>query len=230
MLQGIPSVTHDPKNEMYEGYSYQLEEHFFKVGHLQENEFGAGHIYYSPQWARLLERLNFKQIFIYRDPRDIVVSFAYFITEKYPFHPLSTYFSKELTSYKQRYLVLINGLSNSKLTYPNINEWYRQYLGWLDHPQTYSLSFEALIQSSQSRRKELEQLLHFLWQGSHPPIAYQKMIELMESKMDPKNSLTFRSGRSGSWRDEFDDEVKAAFKKQTGNLLITLGYESNEEW
>lgn len=47
--------------------------------------------------------------------------------------------------------------------------------------------------------------------------------------MNHKYSLTFRSSKIGSWKEEFDDELKAALRKIAGNLLIELSYEKNDK-
>lgn len=93
ILQGIPGVSHDPKNEFYEGYSYQLKNHYFKLSHLKPNEFAVGHVFYSPEWLSMLKRLNMKHI---EAILDVVVSFVYFIIEKYPYHPLMSIYQREL--------------------------------------------------------------------------------------------------------------------------------------
>ena len=40
----------------------------------------------------------------------------------------------------------------------------------------------------------------------------------------------FRSGKIGSWKDEFTSSNKNTFKKKLGNTLIKLGYEKNLNW
>lgn len=39
-----------------------------------------------------------------------------------------------------------------------------------------------------------------------------------------------RSGRPEQWREEFTDDHIALFKQRTGDLLIRLGYESDDRW
>jgi hypothetical protein len=46
----------------------------------------------------------------------------------------------------------------------------------------------------------------------------------------PKRSGTFRKGKPGNWREYFTQENIDIFKDSTGDLLIQLGYESNNEW
>lgn len=37
ILKGMPGVSHDPKNEFYEGHSYQLKNHYYKLSHLKRS-------------------------------------------------------------------------------------------------------------------------------------------------------------------------------------------------
>jgi hypothetical protein len=230
IFTGIPGVTHDPKNEFYEGYPNQLATHFHRLSHLKPNEFGAGHIYYSNEWLNMLKQLNMKHIFISRDPRDIVVSYTYFILEKYPYHPLHEYMTKKAQNQKQRYLALINGVQSDKIIYPSIADWFQRYQGWLKDPYTLSITFEDLVRSKESARLQFIKIIDYLWNGHTTPVPMNKMLDIMEEKMNNKYSLTFRSGKIGNWKTEFDNEIKEAFKKITGNLLIELGYEKNNRW
>jgi hypothetical protein len=230
ILKGMPSVTHNPKNEFYEGYPHQLKNYFQQLSQIKPNEFGTGHVYYSLEWLHMLKQLNMKHIFISRDPRDVVVSYVYFILEKFPYHPLYEYLTKEAKNQKQRYLALIDGVQTEKIKYPSIADWFQPFLGWLKDPYTLSITFEDLVQSKESSRLQLIKIIDYLWSGLTPHVPIPKILESMEERMNYKYSLTFRSGKIGNWKVEFDDEINSAFKKITGNLLIELGYEKNNEW
>lgn len=52
----------------------------------------------------------------------------------------------------------------------------------------------------------------------------------MKNNIVPEKSFTFRLGKSGSWRKEFTETNKRNFKEATGNFLIELGYEENNDW
>jgi sulfotransferase 6B1 len=77
LLQGLPHVTHDWDRHWYfEGYPCQLQEHRNRLQTLQNNECAFGHVFYSDEWASMLNQLGMKRIFLYRDPRDVVVSYV----------------------------------------------------------------------------------------------------------------------------------------------------------
>ena len=49
-------------------------------------------------------------------------------------------------------------------------------------------------------------------------------------RSQPKKSHTFRSGKTGGWREHFNDEHKKLFKDVTGGLLVKLEYEKDNDW
>lgn len=226
ILQGIPNIKMN--GEFYEGLPSQLNDHYVRLSRMQLNQFAWGHVYYSPAYAKILNQLEFKQIFLSRDPRDMVVSFVYFIIDKYPQHELYPYFTKQLKTNKQRYLALIEGVDHLK--YPNIADWIGKFSGWLYVSNRFPVRFEDLIISIESRRQTLTKMVNYIWEGQPLPMSTERLVKLMENNIDPKKSRTFRSGKIGSWRYEFDQEVKAAFKKVFGSKLIQLGYEEDLNW
>jgi hypothetical protein len=230
MLKSIPHVRHNPYNEFYEGYPRDLQKHYHQLSQMTPNEFGAGHIFYSPQWADMLKQLGMKHIFLSRDPRDIVVSFTHFIAEKYPYHPLHRYFKEGLKTNKQRYMCLIHGVRVENINYPNINDWIGRFRYWIQDPNTLSITYENFMISSQSRTDTIKAIVDYLWKGLYPQVSLPQIVSIMERNMAPDQSLTFRAGKIGSWKSEFDEETKEAFKKVTGSLLIDLGYEKNHQW
>jgi hypothetical protein len=48
--------------------------------------------------------------------------------------------------------------------------------------------------------------------------------------IQPRKSHTFRSGKTGGWKQHFTDEHKSLFKDVAGDLLVKLGYEENNDW
>jgi hypothetical protein len=230
IIMGIPSIQLNADGQFYEGYPQQLPDHKRRLSLMKPYEFGAGHVYYSKEWSNMIRSLGHKHIFISRDPRDIVVSFAYFITEKYPQHELHPYFTNHLKTQKQRYLALIQGVNHPTIQYPNINDWYRRFIGWRSVPGTLHITYEQLMTSMPSRYHTLKRISSYVWSDSTPPISQAQMIHRMNINIDPKKSVTFRKGKIGNWRNEFDSETKEIFKQIAGKLLIELGYEKGYRW
>jgi sulfotransferase 6B1 len=66
--------------------------------------------------------------------------------------------------------------------------------------------------------------------GYKIPALREKALSVLVEAIQPKKSHTFRSGKTGSWKQYFTDEHKSLFKEVAGDLLVRLGYEGNNDW
>jgi hypothetical protein len=230
ILLGLPNITHNPEHAFYEGLRHNDQENLQKLKQMKPNTFAAGHVYYSKEWASMLRQLGIKHIFIIRDLRDIVISYTHFIVEKYPYHPLREYMTQQLKTSKERYMTLIQGIKIKDLNYPNIAEWYTSFHGWLNDPNALILTFEELMGSAQTRRLALIRIANFLWEDRAPSIGIPQMVQRMNANIKPSKSITYRTGKIGNWKKEFDQELKTTFKKIAGPILIQTHYEKNHNW
>jgi sulfotransferase 6B1 len=148
LLEGILSLQHHAF--IYPGKLDQISEHQLILSKMPSNHFSNGHFYYSKEYEKMLNNLRLKQIFLYRDPRDIVISYAYFFMELVN---TSTYhfFVQNNMDFKQRCLALINGIES--LNRMNINSWYRLFIDWKYRKNVLPITFETLVESSQSQKK-----------------------------------------------------------------------------
>lgn len=200
-----------------------VEDHLSRLKLLKNNEFGYGHTVYTKEYADMIHNLNLKHIFIYRDPRDVLVSFSYHIAMRD--HSLHLDFLTKYVTQKQRLLVLLRGI---KLL--NFYELYLPYYQWLNENRTFHISFEKLVQSEQSRKTVLLKLVQYLWKDEDPSISFHTMVNNMVANINPGTCPSFRLGKIGSWQTEFDEEIKAEFKQRAGDLLIQFGYEKDNNW
>jgi hypothetical protein len=58
----------------------------------------------------------------------------------------------------------------------------------------------------------------------------KKALSVLVGAIQPGRSRTFRSGKTGGWREQFTEEHKALFKDIAGDLLVRLGYEKTNDW
>lgn len=226
ILEGIPGMAQNP-DEFYEGLQEDLSLDYQRLRLIRQGYFTAGHVYYSSRWSAMLQRLQIKPIFLDRDLRDIVISYTYFITGKYPYHPLRPYLLS-LPDRHQQFLAIIRGVP--ELEYPSIAAWYGRFAGWRREPDCLQVAFEHLVDSLDSRRRTMEQLIDYLWAGTSLPVPKEIMLGAMEQNINPQASYTFRSGTTGNWRTEFSEEVKTCFKEVAGHLLFPMGYETDYNW
>lgn len=225
ILTGIHSITFDQNLHLYEGVSAQLAEHQRELEKLSDNEFLSGHIYYSASWASLLQDLNMKQIFLYRDLRDVVVSYNYYIEKVNA--PLHQYFKKKQLSKKERMLSIIRGIP--ELGHQDIHDWFSEFKGWLSAPNVLSIKFEDLLRSEDSLDESVQKIVQFVTEEDKENIDHT-VIKRAKENISTQDSATFRKGTIGNWKEEFDEEITLAFKGNAGQLLIELGYEPDLLW
>ena len=80
---GLPAVT------MYEAFSGERNpetEVARQIHQLQNGDIGYGHVFAEPQLVEELCRPGMVSYFIYRDPRDVVVSHVHYVTEIWTSH------------------------------------------------------------------------------------------------------------------------------------------------
>ncbi len=182
-------------------------------------------------WDAIVERVTspaFIPFFIYRDPRDVVVSHVFYIAEMLPDHHHHRYYAEELHSFDERLMVSILGLPDVDVEFPNIAKRFSFYTNWLEHPEVLALHFEDFIHN---RRATLGKVFdHLTNRVPNLPIDREKALDILEESINPKKSPTFRSGKTGEWKKYFTEEHKRVFKEVAGDLLIRLGYEEDGNW
>jgi hypothetical protein len=188
---------------------------------------GWGYLDTKPEIVAFLcqpERVNY---FIYRDPRDVLVSQVYFATEMYDGHGMHAYY-QSLPDVAARLKVAISGIDKDGLHMVSVRGRYESVFKWLEQPSVMCIRFEDLIEQ---RDATLNAMLDQIEKtGYKIPTPREKSIQILTTAIQPKKSHTFRSGKTGGWREHFSDEHKQLFKDVAGDLLVRLGYEKNNDW
>jgi len=199
---------------------------------LRLRDVASAHLFARPDAVARVTSPRFIPYFIFRDPRDVVVSHVFYVTGMESRHVHHAYY-QSLPDFDVRLKVSILGRPDLDVEFPNIAERFAPYLGWLDQPQVLTIHFEDLIQD---RVQALNRIIdHFL---ARVPLQLlsprgtprQLILDSLESAINPTKSPTFRSGKTGEWKKHFTDEHKKIFKECAGNLLIRLGYETDNDW
>jgi hypothetical protein len=110
----------------------------------------------------------------------------------------------------------------------SVRERYAGVFKWLEQPAVMCIRFEDLIDH---RDATLNAMLDQIEKtGYKIPTPREKSIRILTQAIQPKKSHTFRSGKTGGWREHFSDEHKTLFKEVAGDLLVRLGYEKSNDW
>jgi sulfotransferase family protein len=193
---------------------------------LRPGDITSAHLFARDEAVKRVCTPDFIPYFIFRDPRDVVVSHVFYVTDMEARHVHHDYY-QSLTDFDSRLKVSILGRPDSDVEFPDIAARFAPYLGWLNQPSVLTVHFEDLIND---RAATLNRIIdHFL--ASIPLEAPRQLIfESLESSINPSRSPTFRSGKTGEWKKHFTEEHKKIFKNVAGDLLVRLGYEKDNDW
>lgn len=192
-------------------------------------EIVRGHLYFEPVYAEELAKRNTVNFFIYRDPRDVVVSEAHYLREMNRWHRLHRYF-RDADSIEDAIMLSITGLDPpvAGIDYPDIAARFARYHGWLGRDDCLAIRFEDLV--SERRADVIRRSAEFYAARCVTPFDVEACVKTMSAHIAPHKSHTFRRGKKAGWQREFTAEHRRRFDEIAGNLLIQLGYEPNHDW
>ncbi|WP_199620706.1 sulfotransferase domain-containing protein [Paenibacillus alkalitolerans] len=213
---------------------YEDSEDMYKdLKETKPGEVRFGHLYYTSQLKIYLNENDFRRFFIYRDPRDSIVSYLFHVTALEKTHAHHKYFVNALKDDEDRLMKLITGFAESKdiaaqygleeLGYGNVTHHFLPYLRWLEDPGTCAVRYEDLVNGGETRRKQIIRMIDYLWDRiGGAGLDKEILASAMEKNLYP--------GMSGQWKQYFNEEHKYVFKELAGDLLIYLGYEDDTDW
>lgn len=193
---------------------------------LHPADVASAHLFARPAAVSRVTSGRFVPYFIFRDPRDVVVSHVFYVTEIEPNHVHHAYYAS-LPDFAMRLRTSILGRPEAEVEFPDIAARFAPYLGWLEHDEVLPVHFEDLVHE---RRQTLGRILDHFLRRVPLNLPTETLLQALETSINPHRSPTFRSGKTGEWKKYFTAEHKQIFKEVAGDLLIRLGYEKNYDW
>ncbi len=237
IIQVLQGLTHigpfvnpgfPPVNRFEDNSRLPAEDILANIERMRPGDIGYGYIHCEELYISALTGAGRATIFVYRDPRDMIVSHVFYATDIHLEHELRAYYKEVLNTNEERINAEITGTDGPGFEYFGIRRRYEAYFGWFDQSEVLALRFEDLIQN---REAAFIRILDFLAKYEFTPhVSRQLAIEQMNKSIAPKKSGTFRKAQPGNWREHFTDANKRIFKEHTGDLLIRLGYEQDNNW
>jgi len=193
----------------------------------QRGVIGWGYVEATIENASFLTQAGRVNYFIYRDPRDMLVSQVFFATDMHEEHGMHEYY-KSLPDFGERLKAAITGVDTDGLYMVSVKQRYDGVFHWLEQPGVLCIRFEDLINN---REKTLHAMLDQVERTGYTiPTPRERAIAILVDAIQPGKSQTFRSGRTGEWKEHFKEEHKSLFKDVAGDLLVRLGYEKTNDW
>ena len=199
-----------------------------------DNYFCSNHELPTQQAKNNALLYNIKTLFIYRDPRDQIVSAAYYLPTREAKASRMSHGSliTDLIHNSCQWWAIIFQGSNVKPV-GNINAFYRHLMKWQDYSFVYSIRFEDLIgeKGGGSFSKQVEAIMNIADFIDHSiSLERAQQIAYTLHGANSKKMDTFRKGLIGEWKTHFNEKQKKEFKQVAGQLLIDLGYEKDFNW
>ena len=188
---------------------------------------GWGYVEATPENIALLCQPGRVNYFIYRDPRDMLISQVFFATDMHEEHGMHEYYNS-LSDFGERLKVAITGIDRDGLHMVSVKQRYEGVFQWLEQKHVMCIRFEDLIDN---RDATLNSMLDEVEKtGYRIPTPRKEALSILTDAIQPKKSHTFRSGKTGGWKQYFTDEHKKMFNDVAGDLLSRLGYEKDNHW
>lgn len=231
MLASFPGYCHFVPHDavLYElrfgeSHSYQLPRQLFD--RLQKHLIVMKmHINGSHHNARMLEENQIPYVVLYRDLRDVAVSYVHYVRVT-PWHP-------EFQVYQ--HLTIEDGLVRFANTHlMDYESWIRSWESNRHAALSLSMRYEDLLEntgevfSSVVRHFELP-VSDKLIKKTIKKHSFQRMSGGRARGEEQAGSFV-RKGKAGDWKNYFTAEIKDLFKSKTGQFLIDFGFENDLDW
>jgi hypothetical protein len=223
----MPDFRRDPHRQM----SIDWDSVRRALSSVSDGQYMTSHFAALPKLLELLADLEYQTVFIVRDPRDVVVSNAFFISNLRR-HDLFERFHADFRTTEERIMACIRGFpaNDRSRGLESIGERLRSFAGWSDDPRTYTTRFEDLVgaRGGGSDHLQLDEVRRIAAHVGRPlDVAVAQAIA---QKTWSTRSSTFRKGIIGDWRNHFTEAHVQEFKSVAGAELIRSGYERSPDW
>jgi hypothetical protein len=209
--------------QMHENDMNRLSYRFTYVTHAMCNEINKA----------MIKKHNIKCIYIMRDPRDQVVSEAYWMKTNGSVYPHKDRSVSDLMY--ETFYSFADARNFPKHTLQGVHDlrfFYDLYLPWRDVPGVLTVRFEYLVGPNGYDCENEEQREFYLNRqlDEIKRIATYLELDVSDRKMyDVARRLTggtftYRKGKVGDWKNNFSVEHEKTFYKVTGDLLEEMGY------
>lgn len=200
-----------------------------------------GHPVYNEEQASWFSAAATSLFFLYRDPRDQIISLYFFMKKESLQYPTRFFWNwvHQMTIDEFIFKMIENGTMVEECPEAphGIRELYEIYEPYLTMDDVCKIRFEDLVGAKGGGiKKQQEVIVKAIADNLNIRLSKDSLEDICESlygisSEKGKNGYsTFREGQVGSWRRYFSEEHKMAFKAAAGDLLIRWGYEKDLNW
>jgi sulfotransferase 6B1 len=207
----------------------RLEAVVRRLDAMKPGELLFGHVAYSEDLHAYLRSRGFKVMVMLRDPRDVAVSLAQTLAEGPGRHPGWKRSFAAMSLEEQLRRSILGGAVQRGPVLWSLRRRFEAILPWRHDPDVLEVRFEQLIGPRGGgdldvQAAELRRIADFL----AVPLSDDGQKAIGEELFG--GTATFRKGALGAWRELFAPEHVGLCKAEVGDILIELGYESDDSW
>lgn len=214
----------------------EMDKQFYLLSRIQHGQFYKGHVGWREDVRDFIRRMCVAHVFITRDLRDVAVSQAHHVLSPgndQLKHPTKRLYQM-MNSFDEVLMAVIEGIG----PLPGVLDRWELYAPWLDEDWTLHVTFE---EAKANPVDVARRILHYGLRRHLDLFPVQVRIDeewldksahiMAQYGQQTDQSITFRKGQVGGWREAFKPEHVEAFKRcDVGNWLVRLGYEKDGGW
>ena len=220
----------------FNGMFYDYKNHESKIRSFPDNAFVLSHLAAVKTNQELIANYGSSHIFLYRDPRDVAVSYTNWAMKQKRSFMCDILASQE--SFDDALSLVLKGFAPYEVgtnykAFPGVLKWYRDYQPWLSSADTFVIKFEDIIGT---RGGGDESLRFNVIKNLSDFLCVNKSLEEIEANfgsetfnIDPKKAHTFHKGMGGkiqNWKKYFKDQHFKIFEENGGQqILSAYGYD-----
>ncbi len=204
-----------------------------------KNTYRMLHLRYTPAYERYFQEQNVKVIYIFRDPRAVLVSRINYMRDgkcpefRYKRWPISLLLFSFIGQVNQEFIGIRSWDFKRRVknhrALCNIAHLYQEFDGWRNSPWALTTSFEKLVGPRGGgtlcdQLNEITKIAHYL----EIAITPEETLAIADKLFG--GTATFLHGQIANWEEHFTQEHRKMFKIVAPTLLQTLGYEKDNTW
>jgi hypothetical protein len=190
------------------------------AGRLRPGQVVAAHLHFDDSYPDVLRRSGVSSIFLIRDPRDVVVSEAHYLSTNRD-HRLHELFARQPSFEDMLRLVIVGDDEHGVV---GIARKLDRYGGWLAS-DALVVRFEDLI-GGDGGGDDAAQASAIRSVYAHLGLdAGDRVVSNVAARLFSSSSPTFRKGAIGSWSTLFEQpEIRELFEREAGPFMGRYGY------
>ena len=186
-----------------------------KIAAIVPGEVLAGHLHFSTETSLALARANVFNLFIWRDPRDVLISEAHYLSKMNRWHAMHRSF-KACRNARERIALALEG--DGSMRYPNARERVGAYMGWRSDANCIVVRFEDLI-NPETREAEIQRIRVSYAQRAQIDVSEVTALETLVAAIAPERSHTFNRGEAERWRTDMTEQEQDRSRQLLGEWL-----------